>query len=180
MFRSKTFTVRRRFSDFLGLYEKLSEKHSQNGYIVPPPPEKSILGKNLLCWCIRSDLIVNTWLIWINVCGFDRYDESQSWEGGPIVSRVCGTEESSSREVRHSRWHWFLSRCSEVNCWILILLWLFVLTNQSCQQCGMSELFVTRSVSLFKLSCLQWNLIDQKSQIAAIQDFNFNEDWKII
>uniref|UniRef100_A0A8C9SMV9 Sorting nexin-2 n=1 Tax=Scleropages formosus TaxID=113540 RepID=A0A8C9SMV9_SCLFO len=44
MFRSKSFTVRRRFSDFLGLYEKLSEKHSQNGYIVPPPPEKSILG----------------------------------------------------------------------------------------------------------------------------------------
>ncbi|CAM4733994.1 unnamed protein product [Leuciscus chuanchicus] len=44
MFRSKTFTVRRRFSDFLGLYEKLSEKHSQNGYIIPPPPEKSILG----------------------------------------------------------------------------------------------------------------------------------------
>ncbi|KAK3526438.1 hypothetical protein QTP70_025470 [Hemibagrus guttatus] len=44
MFRSKQFTVRRRFSDFLGLYEKLSEKHSQNGHIVPPPPEKSILG----------------------------------------------------------------------------------------------------------------------------------------
>ncbi|XP_051976056.1 sorting nexin-1-like [Xyrauchen texanus] len=48
MFRSKTFTVRRRFSDFLGLYEKLSEKHSQNGYIVPPPPEKSILGMTKL------------------------------------------------------------------------------------------------------------------------------------
>ncbi|XP_062318748.1 sorting nexin-1-like isoform X2 [Osmerus eperlanus] len=44
MFRSKTFTVRRRFSDFLGLYEKLSEKHAHNGFIVPPPPEKSILG----------------------------------------------------------------------------------------------------------------------------------------
>ncbi|XP_072528478.1 sorting nexin-1a [Salminus brasiliensis] len=44
MFRSKQFMVRRRFSDFLGLYEKLSEKHAQNGYIVPPPPEKSILG----------------------------------------------------------------------------------------------------------------------------------------
>uniref|UniRef100_A0A8C2BFM6 Sorting nexin-2 n=1 Tax=Cyprinus carpio TaxID=7962 RepID=A0A8C2BFM6_CYPCA len=44
MFRSKTFTVRRRFSDFLGLFEKLLEKHSQNGYIIPPPPEKSILG----------------------------------------------------------------------------------------------------------------------------------------
>ncbi|KAM3870135.1 sorting nexin-1-like [Diretmus argenteus] len=44
MFRNKTFTVRRRFSDFLGLYEKLSEKHAPNGFIVPPPPEKSILG----------------------------------------------------------------------------------------------------------------------------------------
>ncbi|KAM9854209.1 sorting nexin-1a isoform 2-T2 [Aulostomus maculatus] len=44
MFRNKTFTVRRRFSDFLGLYEKLAEKHGPNGVIVPPPPEKSILG----------------------------------------------------------------------------------------------------------------------------------------
>lgn len=45
MFRNKNFTVRRRFSDFLGLYEKLSEKHGPNGFIVPPPPEKSILGR---------------------------------------------------------------------------------------------------------------------------------------
>ncbi|KAF7214658.1 sorting nexin-1-like, partial [Nothobranchius furzeri] len=44
MFRNKTFTVRRRFSDFLGLYEKLSDKHGPSGLIVPPPPEKSILG----------------------------------------------------------------------------------------------------------------------------------------
>ncbi|CAL8375977.1 unnamed protein product [Arctogadus glacialis] len=44
MFRTKTFTVRRRFSDFLGLYEKLTEKHAPNGFIVPPPPEKSIMG----------------------------------------------------------------------------------------------------------------------------------------
>ncbi|CAH2273444.1 sorting nexin-1 [Pelobates cultripes] len=44
MFRSKHFTVKRRFSDFLGLYEKLSEKHSQNGLIIAPPPEKSLIG----------------------------------------------------------------------------------------------------------------------------------------
>ncbi|XP_048337985.1 sorting nexin-1 isoform X2 [Sphaerodactylus townsendi] len=44
MFRSKQFSVKRRFSDFLGLYEKLSEKHGQNGFIVPPPPEKSLIG----------------------------------------------------------------------------------------------------------------------------------------
>uniref|UniRef100_H9GC37 Sorting nexin-1 n=1 Tax=Anolis carolinensis TaxID=28377 RepID=H9GC37_ANOCA len=44
LFRSKQFSVKRRFSDFLGLYEKLSEKHAQNGFIVPPPPEKSLIG----------------------------------------------------------------------------------------------------------------------------------------
>ncbi|XP_029430748.1 sorting nexin-1 [Rhinatrema bivittatum] len=44
MFRSKQLSVRRRFSDFLGLYEKMSEKHSVNGIIVPPPPEKSLIG----------------------------------------------------------------------------------------------------------------------------------------
>ncbi|KAG8440339.1 hypothetical protein GDO86_006186 [Hymenochirus boettgeri] len=44
MFKNKNFTVKRRFSDFLGLYEKLSEKHSQNGCIVAPPPEKSLIG----------------------------------------------------------------------------------------------------------------------------------------
>ncbi|XP_072348779.1 sorting nexin-1-like [Scyliorhinus torazame] len=44
MFKRKDFSVRRRFSDFLGLYDRLSEKHSQNGFIVPPPPEKSLIG----------------------------------------------------------------------------------------------------------------------------------------
>ncbi|XP_013885605.1 sorting nexin-1 [Austrofundulus limnaeus] len=44
MFHNKTFTVKRRFSDFLGLYEKLSEKHGSSGLIVPPPPEKNLLG----------------------------------------------------------------------------------------------------------------------------------------
>ncbi|KAM8894422.1 sorting nexin-1 [Spinachia spinachia] len=44
MFRSKAFSVRRRFSDFLGLYEKLSVKQSLQGCIIPPPPEKSVVG----------------------------------------------------------------------------------------------------------------------------------------
>lgn len=44
MFRSSTFSVKRRFSDFLGLYEKLQVKHAHHGYIVPPPPEKSVMG----------------------------------------------------------------------------------------------------------------------------------------
>ncbi|CAM9418477.1 unnamed protein product [Lampetra fluviatilis] len=44
MFKRKEFTVKRRFSDFLGLYEKLTEKFSHSGFIVPPAPEKSVLG----------------------------------------------------------------------------------------------------------------------------------------
>ncbi|XP_037611296.1 sorting nexin-1-like [Sebastes umbrosus] len=44
MFRSKVFSVRRRYSDFLGLYEKLSVKQTLHGCIIPPPPEKSVVG----------------------------------------------------------------------------------------------------------------------------------------
>ncbi|XP_054467866.1 sorting nexin-1-like [Anoplopoma fimbria] len=44
MFRNKVFYVRRRYSDFLGLYEKLSVKQSLHGCIIPPPPEKSVVG----------------------------------------------------------------------------------------------------------------------------------------
>uniref|UniRef100_A0A4W3IK81 Sorting nexin-2 n=1 Tax=Callorhinchus milii TaxID=7868 RepID=A0A4W3IK81_CALMI len=44
MFSSREFTVKRRFSDFLGLHDKLSTKYMHIGYIVPPAPEKSIVG----------------------------------------------------------------------------------------------------------------------------------------
>merc|ERR1711894_123999 len=43
-FRSKELCVYRRFSDFLGLHEKLAEKHQHLGRIIPPPPEKSVVG----------------------------------------------------------------------------------------------------------------------------------------
>lgn len=43
-FKSRRFTVTRRFSDFLGLHEKLVEKHSHWGRIIPPAPEKSVVG----------------------------------------------------------------------------------------------------------------------------------------
>lgn len=43
-FKTHEFTVKRRFSDFLGLYERLNEKHLIHGRIVPPPPDKSVVG----------------------------------------------------------------------------------------------------------------------------------------
>jgi len=43
-FRNTEMEVYRRFSDFLGLHEKLVEKHLHRGCIIPPPPEKSVIG----------------------------------------------------------------------------------------------------------------------------------------
>jgi len=43
-FKKKDLAVVRRFSDFLGLRDKLSEKYLQNGRIIPPAPDKSIVG----------------------------------------------------------------------------------------------------------------------------------------
>ncbi|XP_040200219.1 sorting nexin-2 isoform X1 [Rana temporaria] len=44
LFNKKEFSVKRRFSDFLGLHSKLATKYMHIGYIVPPAPEKSIVG----------------------------------------------------------------------------------------------------------------------------------------
>jgi len=43
-FKKKEMSVNRRFSDFLGLHDKLSEKYLQNGRIIPPAPDKSVVG----------------------------------------------------------------------------------------------------------------------------------------
>jgi len=37
--------VYRRFSDFLGLHEKLVVKHLHQGRIIPSAPEKSVIGE---------------------------------------------------------------------------------------------------------------------------------------
>jgi len=43
-FKKKELVVNRRFSDFLGLHDKLAEKYQQNGRIIPPAPDKSVVG----------------------------------------------------------------------------------------------------------------------------------------
>ncbi|CAH4029138.1 unnamed protein product [Pieris brassicae] len=48
IFNKHEFGVLRRFSDFLGLHEKLSEKYLRSGRIIPPAPEKSIVGTTKL------------------------------------------------------------------------------------------------------------------------------------
>ncbi|OAD54617.1 Sorting nexin-2 [Eufriesea mexicana] len=41
IFRKRNFSVIRRFSDFLGLHDKLTDKYLRNGRIIPPAPEKT-------------------------------------------------------------------------------------------------------------------------------------------
>ena len=43
-FKQKEFFVIRRFSDFLGLHQKLTDKYLQNGRIIPPAPDKNVVG----------------------------------------------------------------------------------------------------------------------------------------
>lgn len=43
-FKKQQLEVNRRFSDFLGLRDKLCEKYLQNGRIIPPCPDKSVIG----------------------------------------------------------------------------------------------------------------------------------------
>ncbi|KAK9497297.1 hypothetical protein O3M35_004641 [Rhynocoris fuscipes] len=44
LFKKNSFTVHRRFSDFLGLHDKLNDKYLRTGRIIPPAPEKSVIG----------------------------------------------------------------------------------------------------------------------------------------
>ncbi|XP_046861478.1 sorting nexin-2-like [Xenia sp. Carnegie-2017] len=43
-FKHPKMVVSRRFSDFLGLHERLNAKYLAKGMIVPPAPEKSVVG----------------------------------------------------------------------------------------------------------------------------------------
>lgn len=47
IFKKREFAVLRRFSDFLGLHDKLTEKYLKVGRIIPPAPEKSVIGNSI-------------------------------------------------------------------------------------------------------------------------------------
>ena len=51
LFQQPQLSVARRFSDFLGLHEKLSDKHLPRGRVIPPAPEKSLVGTTKVSQC---------------------------------------------------------------------------------------------------------------------------------
>ena len=46
-FRKRNMCVSRRFSDFLGLHDRLEDKYLHAGRIIPPAPEKSVIGEHV-------------------------------------------------------------------------------------------------------------------------------------
>ncbi|XP_018332545.1 sorting nexin-2 [Agrilus planipennis] len=55
LFKKKEVYVMRRFSDFLGLHDKLTEKYLKMGRIIPPAPEKSVIGMTKIKMSNQSD-----------------------------------------------------------------------------------------------------------------------------
>ena len=43
-FKNPEASVRRRFSDFLGLHSRMVAKYAGKGIVIPPAPEKSAMG----------------------------------------------------------------------------------------------------------------------------------------
>ena len=66
-FKSGEFSVKRRFSDFLGLFERLNDKHIVFGRIVPPPPDKSVVGKTEVMIIICISLYKKILLYFITI-----------------------------------------------------------------------------------------------------------------
>ena len=68
-FKKSEMSVDRRFSDFLGLHDKLSEKYLQNGRIIPPAPDKSVVGMTRVKMSKESDTeVVIQDEVRINIC----------------------------------------------------------------------------------------------------------------
>ncbi len=76
-FKTPENTVKRRFSDFLGLSQRISEKYMQKGRIVPPPPEKSAVGK-----CIhvlaRKGYVCEMWYAGMTKVKFSKSEENNA------------------------------------------------------------------------------------------------------
>ena len=61
LFQQPQLSVARRFSDFLGLHEKLSDKHLPRGRVIPPAPEKSLVGTTkVINWPLELQYFPNT------------------------------------------------------------------------------------------------------------------------
>lgn len=71
-FRSETSVVERRFSDFLGLREKLAQKHMVDGFIVLPAPEKNAMA-NFQTKMAKEDIPSHNEFLERRKCALERF-----------------------------------------------------------------------------------------------------------
>lgn len=72
-FRAQSSTVERRFSDFLGLREKLAQKHLVDGLIVPPAPEKNAMATFQTKLTKEEDMASNNEFLERRKCALERF-----------------------------------------------------------------------------------------------------------
>lgn len=72
-FRSETSTVERRFSDFLGLREKLAQKHMVDGFIVLPAPEKNAIATFQTKMTKEEDITSHNEFLERRKCALERF-----------------------------------------------------------------------------------------------------------
>lgn len=72
-FRSETSTVERRFSDFLGLREKLAQKHMVDGFIVFPAPEKNAMANFQTKMTKEEDIASHNEFLERRKCALERF-----------------------------------------------------------------------------------------------------------
>ena len=85
IYKQPQYEVTRRFSDFLGLYQKLAAKHLAKGLIVPLPPEKSIVGVFAACTVFRHGHILDC-----RQCAYEN-GEGRGESSGGISRRAPST-----------------------------------------------------------------------------------------
>lgn len=72
-FRSEKSTVERRFSDFLGLRDKLAQKHMVDGLVVPPAPEKNAMANFQTKMTKEEDITSHNEFLERRKCALERF-----------------------------------------------------------------------------------------------------------
>lgn len=72
-FRSEKSTVERRFSDFLGLRDKLAQKHMVDGLVVPPAPEKNAMANFQTKMTKEEDIASHNEFLERRKCALERF-----------------------------------------------------------------------------------------------------------
>lgn len=100
IFKAKELSVLRRFSDFLGLHDKLTEKYLKIGRIIPPAPEKNVLGNK---FPLSFNFSINS-VFWIGMTKIKMSNQVENGAGNGndfVERRRAALERYLNRTAQH-------------------------------------------------------------------------------